>query len=102
MISIGTLEEKSICIWNFTNLTVIDSKSVKFNIFSVVCEEFPARHFDRAVIADALCAVDGEEVLVLDHAVRVDVGRAADAASQGQHRADFALIGRVNALAEGL
>ena len=39
MISIGTLEEKSICIWNFTNLTVIDSKSVKFNIFSVVCEE---------------------------------------------------------------
>ena len=39
MISIGTLEEKSICVWNFTNLTVIDSKSVKFNIFSVVCEE---------------------------------------------------------------
>lgn len=39
MISIGTLEEKSICIWNFTNLTVIDSKSVKFNIFSVACEE---------------------------------------------------------------
>ena len=39
MISIGTLEEKSICIWNFTNLTVIDSKSVKFNIFSIDCEE---------------------------------------------------------------
>ena len=38
MISIGTLEEKSICVWNFTNLTVIDSKSLKFNIFSVVCE----------------------------------------------------------------
>ena len=39
MISIGTLEEKSICVWNFTNLTVIDSKSVKFNIFSIACEE---------------------------------------------------------------
>lgn len=39
MISIGTLEEKSICAWNFTNLTVIDSKSVKFNPFSAVCEE---------------------------------------------------------------
>ena len=39
MISIGTLEEKSICIWNFTNLTVIDSKSLKFNIFSIACEE---------------------------------------------------------------
>lgn len=39
MISIGTLEEKSICAWNFTNLTVIDSKSVKFNPFSAICEE---------------------------------------------------------------
>ena len=35
MISIGTLEEKSICAWNFTNLTVIDSKSVKFNPFCI-------------------------------------------------------------------
>ena len=39
MVSVGTLEEKSICVWNFTNLTVIDSKSLKFNIFSVVCED---------------------------------------------------------------
>lgn len=39
MISIGTLEEKSICVWNFTNLTVIDSKSVKFNPFCAVCED---------------------------------------------------------------
>ena len=39
MISIGTLEEKSICAWNFTNLTVIDSKSVKFNPFCAICEE---------------------------------------------------------------
>ena len=39
MVSIGTLEEKSICVWNFTNLTVIDSKSVKFNPFFVVCED---------------------------------------------------------------
>ena len=39
MVSIGTLEEKSICVWNFTNLTVIDSKSVKFNPFFAVCEE---------------------------------------------------------------
>ena len=39
MVSIGTLEEKSVCVWNFTNLTVIDSKSVKFNPFCVVCEE---------------------------------------------------------------
>ena len=39
MVSIGTLEEKSICAWNFTNLTVIDSKSVKFNPFSAICEE---------------------------------------------------------------
>ena len=39
MISIGTLEEKSICAWNFTNLTVIDSKSVKFNPFMAICEE---------------------------------------------------------------
>ncbi len=39
MISVGTLEEKSICVWNFTNLTVIDSKSLKFNVFSVTCED---------------------------------------------------------------
>ena len=39
MISLGTLEEKSICAWNFTNLTVIDSKSVKFNPFCAICEE---------------------------------------------------------------
>ena len=39
MISIGTMEEKSICAWNFKNLTVIDSKSVKFNPFCAVCEE---------------------------------------------------------------
>jgi WD40 repeat protein len=39
MVTIGTLEEKSICVWNLTNLTVIDSKSVKFNPFFIVCEE---------------------------------------------------------------
>ena len=39
MVSIGTVEEKSVCVWNFTNLTVIDSKSVKFNPFCAVCEE---------------------------------------------------------------
>ena len=39
MISIGTIEEKSICVWNFSNLTVIDSKSLKFNVFCAVCEE---------------------------------------------------------------
>ena len=39
MISIGTVEEKSICVWNFTNLTVIDSKSLKFNIFTIICED---------------------------------------------------------------
>ena len=39
MVSIGTLEEKSVCVWNFTNLTVIDSKSVKFNPFCAVCED---------------------------------------------------------------
>ena len=39
MVSIGTVEEKSVCVWNFTNLTVIDSKSVKFNPFCAFCEE---------------------------------------------------------------
>ena len=39
MVSIGTLEEKSICTWNFTNLTVIDSKSVKYNPFYVICDQ---------------------------------------------------------------
>ena len=39
MVTIGTIEEKSICVWNFTNLTVIDSKSIKFNPFLVICEE---------------------------------------------------------------
>ena len=39
MVSIGTVEEKSVCVWNFTNLTVIDSKSVKFNPFCAVCED---------------------------------------------------------------
>ena len=38
MISIGSKEEKSVCVWNFTNLTVIDSKSVKFSIIDIVCE----------------------------------------------------------------
>ena len=39
MVSLGTVEEKSICAWNFTNLTIIDSKSVKFNPFTAICEE---------------------------------------------------------------
>ena len=42
MVSLGVKEEKSICVWNFTNLTVIDSKSVNNfanPIFDVViCE----------------------------------------------------------------
>lgn len=38
MISIGSKEEKSVCVWNFTNLTVIDSKSVKFVPIGIKCE----------------------------------------------------------------
>ena len=39
MISIGSKEEKSICIWNFANLTVIDSKSIKFSPIDMICED---------------------------------------------------------------
>jgi WD40 repeat protein len=38
MITIGNKEEKSICIWNFSNFTVIDSKSLKFPIIDLACE----------------------------------------------------------------
>ena len=39
MISAGNSEEKSICIWNYTNLTVIDSKSLKFPVIDIACEK---------------------------------------------------------------
>ena len=39
MITIGNKEEKSICVWNFSNLTVIDSKSLKFPVIDLVCEK---------------------------------------------------------------
>ena len=51
MVSLGTLEEKSICTWNFTNLTVIDSKSVKYNPFCVICE--PRQDFNLYFITAA-------------------------------------------------
>lgn len=35
MISVGNIEEKSICIWNLNNYTVIDSKSLKFPIHTI-------------------------------------------------------------------
>jgi hypothetical protein len=39
MISVGNSEEKSICVWNFRNFTVIDSKSLKFPIIDIACEK---------------------------------------------------------------
>ena len=39
MISVGNKEEKSICVWNFNNLTVIDSKSLKFPVIDIVSEK---------------------------------------------------------------
>lgn len=39
MISVGNKDEKSICVWNFSNLTVIDSKSLKFPVIDLVCEK---------------------------------------------------------------
>jgi WD40 repeat protein len=39
MITIGNKEEKSICVWNFSNYTVIDSKSLKFPIIDLACEK---------------------------------------------------------------
>ena len=39
MISAGNREEKSICVWNFANLTVIDSKSLKFSVIDLVTEK---------------------------------------------------------------
>ena len=41
MISIGSKEERSICVWNFQNLTVLDSKSLKFPIIDISCEKTP-------------------------------------------------------------
>jgi hypothetical protein len=43
MISIGNKEEKSICVWNFTNFSVCDSKSLKFNVLDCVTE----KQFDK-------------------------------------------------------
>ena len=43
MISLGSKEEKSICIWNFSNFSVNDSKSLKFNVIDCVCE----KQFDK-------------------------------------------------------
>lgn len=39
MISAGNKEEKSICVWNFNNLTVIDSKSLKFPVIDITPEK---------------------------------------------------------------
>ena len=39
MISVGSKEERSICVWNFSNLTVLDSKSLKFPIIDITCEK---------------------------------------------------------------
>ena len=38
MISIGTKEEKSICIWNLETLTIIDSKSIKYSPIDIIFE----------------------------------------------------------------
>lgn len=38
LISIGSYNEKSICIWNLNNYTVVDSKSSKYSIFQVKTE----------------------------------------------------------------
>jgi WD40 repeat protein len=39
MISVGNKEEKSICVWNTYNYTVLDSKSLKFPIFDLKSEK---------------------------------------------------------------
>ncbi len=39
MISVGNKEERSVCVWNFSNLTVLDSKSLKFPIIDISCEK---------------------------------------------------------------
>lgn len=41
MISVGNKEERSVCVWNFSNLTVLDSKSLKFPIIDISCEKTP-------------------------------------------------------------
>lgn len=35
LISVGNYDEKSICIWNLSNYTVVESKSLKFQIFDI-------------------------------------------------------------------
>jgi hypothetical protein len=39
MISAGTKEENSICVWNFSNFSVIDSKSLKFCVIDLVTDK---------------------------------------------------------------
>ena len=39
MISVGNKEERSVCVWNFSNLTVLDSKSLKFPIIDISPEK---------------------------------------------------------------
>lgn len=43
LISIGNKEEKSICVWNFVNHTVIDSKVSKFPLIDVATEKQAAQ-----------------------------------------------------------
>ena len=38
LISIGTKEENSVCIWDFEKFKIIDMKSVKHNYFSIIIE----------------------------------------------------------------
>jgi len=39
MISAGTKEKNSICVWNFSNFSVVDSKSLKFTIIDFVTDK---------------------------------------------------------------
>ena len=38
MISLGTKEENSLCVWDFTNFKLIDMRTVKYNYFSSIIE----------------------------------------------------------------
>ena len=38
LISLGTKEENSLCIWNFNKFELIEMKTVKYNYFSIVAE----------------------------------------------------------------
>lgn len=39
MVSIGNKDERSICVWNTYNYTVLDSKSLKFSVFDIKVEK---------------------------------------------------------------